>query len=229
MYITKANDNVVKHIIEKIKEKSDQNAGKIIVTIDGDSGCSKTSIARRIGEIMGDNAVSIVTADYFINPWSEILKNISEIKSAPQNLYEKYWYSVENIDEMVGNFLDAGINENNDKSRGLYRYESRRFPDNKKIKRELSVNLKNKILIIEGCFISHEKILGDRSDLKIFLSLDKETLKNRREKRREVRKVKKNSKHNDLVTGIFHSAFENYLGVYNPVSKSDLNINIYTR
>lgn len=197
---------MVNYIIKHIK-KLDKNK-KLIVTIDGTTGCGKTSIAKRIAHLTSD--VTVLSADYFIYPYTKIIKNVEKFKKKPNNLYDKNWYDNDEIKDVVNAFLS---------NKKTYNYIPRRYEGDKK--KKIKINLNKRILIVEGCFISHDRLLGKISDSKIFLSIDEKISKKRDLKRRLVIGLKRKSSE---LSSHFHSSYKYYVNEYKIPSKSDLHI-----
>jgi uridine kinase len=208
MYITKANDYVVDFIIKRINKLEKQNnKNKIIISIDGESGCGKTSISKRIEEKMENKVVS-VNADHYMKSSKEIIDFYSKNKQTPNLIYENGWYYKKDLDDLFVNFL-----ENNN-----YSYTSMRFKNKKK---EINLNLDKKILVIDGCFISHPENSKDYIDMSVFISLPKKDIKDRRERRRVAKGLKKGG---SKVSYVFDESFDFYVNRYKAPEKNDFNI-----
>ncbi len=203
--MTKANDSVVKYIIKHIKKLDSKK--RLVITLDGISGCGKTSISKRVAELLKD--VTVLHADYFIYPYSKLVKKIEKFENNYSILYEKNWYETKNLLSVVNSFLKGTKNS--------YIYKPKRYTKNK----EIEINLTNRILIVEGCFVSHDDLLGQISDSKIFLSLPKDSVVSRRKKRRIIRGL---GEKRSLLSPHFHKAYKHYTEVYKISSKSNLHI-----
>ncbi len=205
-----ANDPVAKYILKFIKKNF--NGQKLLITIDGKSGTGKTSICKRVKQL-SKQRITIVHADIFARSYKNISRSIKPNIDL-EKFYTKIWFDVFNLRKFLKEFSQ------NDQTKTYFEYWPERQLPGKKVKKS-KINIKNKILILEGCFSSHSKILGNISSKKIFLTIDRKNLNKRVNKRREVKKLKNDK---TIVSGLFHKGYEDYLKKYKANSKSDLII-----
>jgi uridine kinase len=85
-------------------------------------------------------------------------------------------------------------------------------------------DLSKKIMVIEGIFLFHPKLIGDIFDLKIFIDGDVEAADQRRIKREKARWGKDYFPHDhpDSYFRLVKIAFERYYKLYNPKKLADI-------
>ena len=97
-------------------------------------------------------------------------------------------------------------------------------PDTGDVDIEKVFDLSKKIMIIEGIFLFHPKLIDDIFDLRIFLQGDNEVADEKRRKREKERWGDQYfpDTHPDSYFRLVKIAFDRYYKLYNPQQRSDL-------
>jgi uridine kinase len=201
------NKLVVKRIHEEIQKISKEKKGRIIVTLDGTSGVGKTSISARLKQKIKDN-ITVINGDSLLVSYRARYSRLNKNKNDPEEFYRNCWFN-KKIKRNLRRVLQNNQN--------FYRYKLRR----KKKERIFELELNKKIILIEGCFVSHKDNFGDLADIKILINMNKDDILKRRIERKETRKYTRN---NGKFIEMFDKCFEHYMKKYNVIKKSDLRI-----
>lgn len=215
--MTKANDRVAQHICDYLLSAS-RGKSKFIATIDGNSCIGKSAISKRVAQL-SQNKIVILHADYFINPKSEILKYKNNISKDKSFFYKHAWFNKKDLLEAVEKFKKHKHKSGKSK---YYQYYSKRYTNKKR--RMIRINLSKKILLVEGCFVSHGDALGKIADKKIFLSLDEINIILRRKKRRTAHKIKNIDRN---FSRLFYDCYADYQKKEHPEKTSDIHIEMF--
>ncbi len=203
------NNLVSKRILQEI-QKIRKNKERLIVTIDGTSGSGKSSISREVFKFINDEACLINGDSLLVNY---------------RNRYKRLRKNPFNYEEFIVNGWFAKVTKKGILNALLNNSDSYNFivKRNNKQKR-INYDFNKKIIIIEGCFVSHDQNFGSISDLKVYLTMSKKDILQRRQNRKENLKKRQN---NSSFTKLFDEVYKNYLKCYGIIKKSDLKIRMF--
>lgn len=200
--------DILKEINNRVRDE-----GKLVVGIDGYSGIGKTTLLNKL--IENNKDILAVCRDDFIKP-RKVIKNLLENADDKSKIMELEFYDDQKIRELVNKF------RNSDELYTVKVYNS----DTGKVDTDKTktYNLSKKILIIEGIFLFHPKLIKDVFDLKIFINGDMEVADQRRIKREKAKWGKDYFPHDhpDSYFRLVKIAFERYSKLYNPKESADI-------
>jgi len=200
----------VEEILEEINNRVEDNK-KLVVGIDGYSGIGKTTLLDSL--IENNKDILFVYRDDFIKP-RKVTKKLLENTDDKSKIMELEWCDDQRIRDLINKFRNS--NE-------LYTTKTYN-PRTGEVNIDKTFDLSKKILIIEGIFLFHPKLIGDVFDLKIFIDGDMEAADQRRIKREKKRWGKDYFPHDhpDSYFKLVKIAFERYLRLYNPKELADI-------
>jgi len=199
-----------KEILDEINKRVEDDK-KLVVGIDGYSGIGKTTLLNNL--IEDNKEILCVYRDDFIKS-RKITKKLLENTDDKSKIMELEWCDDKRIRDLVNKF------RNSNESYTIKIYNS----DTGEVDTDKTFDLSKKILIIEGIFLFHPKLIGDVFDLKIFIDEDMEAADQRRIKREKARWGKDYFPHDhpDSYFKLVKIAFERYLKLYNPKKLADI-------
>lgn len=208
------NNIQIKQIEHKITEYS-KKYQKLVVGIDGYSGIGKTTLLNRLIE-SNPNIVPVFRDD-FIKP-RKIIETLLKNANDRSIIMELEWCDNEKIRDLVKSFKESN------RAYITKIYNS----DTGDMDIEKVYDLSKKIMIIEGVFLFHPKLVDGIFDLKIFLEGDNEAADERRRKREKERWEDKYfpDTHPDSYFRLLKIAFDRYYELYKPQQRADLVIKI---
>lgn len=208
------NNDQIEQIEQKIAEYSKKHK-KLVVGIDGYSGIGKTTLLNKL--IKNNQNIVPVFRDDFIKP-RRIIEKLLKSSDDKSKIMELEWCDNEKIRDLVGKFK-----ENNE----IYTTKTYN-PDTGDVDIEKTFDLSKNIMIIEGIFLFHPKLIDDIFDLKIFLEGDNEAADERRRKREKERWGEKYfpDTHPDSYFRLVKIAFDRYYKSYKPQHRANIVIKI---
>jgi uridine kinase len=204
------NKLITQRIIQEIQKLKKLNNDRIIITLDGTSATGKSSIANSLYKKM-PKEVSVVHGDSMIVNYRIRYQRIMSGSKKTNKFYTSDWFNKN---------LKKGLKNAIRNKKPEYKFKLKR----KAQKRNFEIDLTKKIIIIEGCFVSHYKNFGDLADLKVFIDMARKDIEARRVKRKEIRKFKKNNK---KFVDKFDQFYKHYKENYKIIERSDLAIFAY--
>lgn len=204
----------IQQVEQKIAEYS-KKYQKLVVGIDGYSGIGKTTLLNRL--IEGNQNIVTVLRDDFIKP-RKIIEKLLKNTDDKSKIMELEWCDNEKIRDLVKIFK-----ESNDA------YTTKTYnSDTGNMDIEKSYDMSKQIIIIEGIFLFHPKLIDDVFDLRIFMEGDNEAADERRRKREKERWGDKYfpDTHPDSYFRLVKIAFDRYYELYKPQQRADLVIKI---
>lgn len=208
-----ANDQI-KQVEQKIAEYS-KKYQKFVVGIDGYSGIGKTTLLNKLVE-SNENIISVFRDD-FIKP-RKVIAKLLENTDDKSKIMELEWCDNEKLKDLVRKFKEG----NKTCSVRIYN------PDTGDMDIEKTYDLSKQIMIIEGIFLFHPKLIDSIFDLRIFLEGDNEAADERRREREKERWGDKYfpDTHPDSWFRLVKVAFDRYYKLYEPQQRADLVIKI---
>lgn len=208
------NKNQIQQVEQKITEYSKRHQ-KLVIGIDGYSGIGKTTLLNKLVE--NNKNIIPVFRDDFIRPRKvigELLKNADD----KSQIMELEWCDNEKLKGLFQKFKKGN------KMYSLKIYN----PDTGGVDIEKTYDLSKQIMIIEGIFLFHPKLINSIFDLRIFLEGDNEAADERRRKREKERWGDKYfpDTHPDSFFRLVKIAFDRYYELYKPQQQADLVIKI---
>ena len=206
------NNDSIGQIEQKITEYSKKHK-KLVVGIDGYSGIGKTTLLNKLIEDNRD--IVPVFRDDFIKP-RKIIEKLLENADDKSKIMELEWCDNEKIRDLVNKFKESN------ETYAVKTYN----PDTGDVDIEKTFDLSKSIMIIEGIFLFHPKLIDDVFDLKIFLEGDNEAADERRRKREKERWGDEYfpDTHPDSYFRLVKIAFDRYYESYKPQQRADLVI-----
>lgn len=199
------NDPVVFYIINYIEDiLKNEKLDKLVISIDGKSGTGKTSIAQRAKELSKD--IEVLRIDHAMYSASRIRKKHKNKEGDLVFFYKENWINPNKINTALSSFID---NKN-------YKLKSV-----KKGKEVFDLNLRKKILIIEGCFSSYFVKNSTVSYKRIYLYMDDKKIDERKKERRKKLNTRKSR---SPIMDKFRKSYKHYFKKENLIDKSDLCI-----
>lgn len=128
----------------------------MLIGISGGSGSGKTTLARRLISIFGEKEVCLISQDSYYRDQSHL--SFSQRERTNYDIPDAFDY-----ESLIQNLMD--LKKGNTISKPIYNFETH---TREKKEEPLSPQ---KIMILEGILIFHEKALRDLCDLKIFLDI----------------------------------------------------------
>jgi len=208
------NNKIIEQVEQKITEYS-KKYDKLVVGIDGYSGIGKTTLLNKL--IENNPNILPVFRDDFMKP-RKTFKKLLENTKDKSKIMELECCDNERIRDLVNKFKKS------DKE-----YKTKIFnSDSGEIDIEKTFDLSKKIMIVEGIFLFHPKLIDDVFDLKIFLVGDNEAADERRRKREKKRWGDKYypDTNPDSYFRLVKIAFDRYYKTYKPHEKADLVIKV---
>jgi uridine kinase len=200
--------------IEQIEQKIAEYAckyPKLVVGIDGYSGIGKTTLLSKLIE-NNPNIIPVARDDF--NKPRKVIGALLENAKDKSKIMELEICDNEKIREIATKFK-AGSQSYNAK---IYNSETGDV-DIEKI-----YDLSKSIMIIEGIFLFHPKLINDIFDLRIFLDGDNEAADERRRRREKERWGEDyfSDTHPDSYFRLIKIAFDRYYELYQPQERADL-------
>lgn len=204
----------IQQVEQKIVECS-KKYRKLVVGIDGYSGIGKTTLLNKLVE--SNQNIIPVFRDDFSKP-RKIIESLLKNTDDRSKIMESEWCDNERIRDLVKKFRESSAT-----------YTTKIYnSDTGEIDIEKTYDLSKQIMVIEGIFLFHPKLIDDIFDLRIFIEGDNEVADERRRKREKERWGDKYfpDTHPDSYFRLVKIAFDRYYKLYKPQQRADLVIKI---